>query len=404
MRISAVSIGIFVGFVLACGGVDGDLAPSQQKPASSEAPPLEAAPGGPDLDCPEGTVPHLDEDSAEPLTVWTCAYREGGDVLWRGPIRYFRGEREVVRGHVDRWHRTGEWSALAEDGSVVASGRYDEEGKPTGIWTFADGERTWDDDHFEPRGPWTHAGARSVKGNGWEVEVLDARLEAGHVALRTTIEGGCEECEPTPPCAYPGLESPLAGVTLSLHQAGEQLVEDWLVFEPTYRKGECTPHSEATAKLAKAKAAFETASLDPAGRVSLIAARESVKPNRVGGGGWTFDVQGQRVELVEVDRPGIDIELAAPGLAHRDWTYDSTAERVFFFALQVDEVAVFRFVFTTYSACAGGGTLRPEGLIVDGERAAMVLTAVHTSCNGERFETRVSPVFSLAEPKQWAYQ
>ena len=99
-----------------------------------------------------------------------------------------------------------------------------------------------------------------------------------------------------------------------------------------------------------------------------------------------------------------DIELAAPGLAHRDWTYDSTAERVFFFALQVDEVAVFRFVFTTYSACAGGGTLRPEGLIVDGERAAMVLTAVHTSCNGERFETRVSPVFSLAEPKPWAYQ
>ena len=39
MRISAVSSGILVGFVLACGGVDGDVSPSQQKPASSEAPP-----------------------------------------------------------------------------------------------------------------------------------------------------------------------------------------------------------------------------------------------------------------------------------------------------------------------------------------------------------------------------
>ena len=399
-----VSLGV-VASGLACGGgpsmtEEPRVAQRQARPAPAPLDPLEPVEGGPELDCPDGTVPYREERDG--LTQWGCAWREGrSEILWRGPVRYHRGEREVVRGVLNEYRRVGTWRAMGPSGEILAEGAYDEKGHPTGRWVFPSGPREFQPEVGFTPDTWSQAAFAVTPADTWGVDVLDADLERGFVALKTTWEANMAEREPPEPCSYPGLASPVAGVQLEVHPTGGRGLL-WSVYEPAGEGDACTSEAEAGRHLAAAKEAMAEVGLNPTVRTPLAPVVVDEAPDGIREGAWSFEVPGHDVTLVRTERPGIDVELATPGLAHRDWAY-TAYERVHFYTLSVDDVPVHRFVFTTTTSCAGSGHLQPRGLVVQGARAALVLTAVLSGCKGAAMQNHVGPVVSLERPEPWAW-
>lgn len=329
-----------------------------------------------------------------------------------GPVEYRRGDRVVVRGAFSMGTRTGPWTLFGPDGAVRATGDYGRFGVPAGTWRFADGDRTWgapddpDGGRFEPEPPLALLWAKDRRGlfRGAEphVDVLDYDLERGVIAADVTarLERGGLAAEVTL-CTYPHRATG-TGVRRALILA-DRLDPDpvWTVLAAA---GDCTADPQAAERAADAALAGE--GLDPgrhppvvppipvdvppsAGvRVLLRGAELPFTPLS-----WRFAAAGHRVDLARIARPGVEVELGIAALAAGDWRPDLDHGDRTFLELSVDGVPVW-WVLAAGDGARGAITVAPFGLLVDGDRASLLLGAT------TRDRTRVvaSPVFSLSTP------
>lgn len=345
--------------------------------------------------CPSGAVPREDVLEGN-LSVRWCGAPDGNDPI--GAVEYSRSGKPIVRGEIDEdGMRTGEWSLLDDNGVSIGGGRYNN-GAPTGSWRFPDGvERRWLDKEyrFEPEGPFALIFDQHLESSDrpdeWRFEVVDMDLERGRIAYKV-IWTVYEPSEGAQPCAYPGLDSPLAGVRLGLLEPGALAPSTlWDVYRPS-GSGECSSEQEAKAALEAAKTAFKAEGLDPARKLEIERGSGSEVP-------WKATVGAHKLWFDKKDPPSLPWELQVPALVGRAGINDSMNGRTQYYELRVDGRPAARFALAD-SGSQAMAMLSVVGLLVDGDRASLVVEVIvgpSGSCCASKHDI-ATPVFSLSQP------
>jgi hypothetical protein len=276
--------------------------------------------------CPDGT--RLDPKNQD-TQVRTC-YAVGTEMEERGPYE-MRSDDITERGQHEAGLRVGRWVAVVKDVDEVVYDVVTEYGpeRTTRTWHRKDdgklvltealqgqdaylvrhGPQVWEGgptirfDKGLPEPSFAQSAARSDNALQTELEdeleILDVDPEAGLVAFRhldlPNPDAGLH------PCAYPGMEDPLAAVDLGVLEVATGQVTRWTVYKAASKPEECTPEAESKRALASAKARMAELGLDTTRKPQPIAPQVE---------------RSEQVARYHVQLSGREVSLAVEKLYH----------------------------------------------------------------------------------------